>query len=485
MIFRISASMILLSGVALAQTLPSPRVAVPTDPTGATPKGYVDTLVIGKLNASGDTVNGPLVWLNPNPGAQDTRFAAGGLTNGVIIAAGGNRISYCPPLSCVTSPSADHQRTSALFWATTSDDGHSEEQTVAIETIIGTGYSRPWLPLTAYAVGENVQFPGANTTYRATQSGTSAAAGPGPTGKAADVVDGTVHWAWINDQRITSKVGLYNETVVVPGAGASWAQANNTSLQPGVTPTFNINTELDFTNNALECAIGVANCNLLEMSIGGAFRSTQGVHLSSPNPGPTYASHWGIRLNSAFLASDADIEIDSSAAVGLGFNASNLGGSHSTASIHDNSTGPRSYLVTSTHTSSDFAVWGSSPAAYANIGTHALGTFFDNSASPVVIAISGAHAQQTFGDTSTTPAAINLSGTYGLAAITTSLATTPIALQASSGQKVCFNGISNCVSYSAVSGKFFFTNNANVVKASLDNSGNMILSGTLTQSGTP
>lgn len=445
--------------------------------------------IIAAVNASigalGGTITGFLSWINPNAGPQDMRYASGGLTNGVIISAGGNRVSYCPPMSCVTTPSTDHQRAGSLFWSTTSDDGHSQEQTVAIQTIIGTGYSRPWLPSTTYAVGDNVQFSGANTVYRAIQSGTSAAAGPGPTGNAANIVDGTVHWAWINNQVINAKAGLYNETVVMPGGGASWSQANNMHMQPGVIPTFNINTELDFTNDTAECTIGPSNCNNLELSIGGTHRSTTGLHLATQNTGPVYGAHWGIRLNTDFLASDADIEIDSSAAVGLGFNASGFGGSHTTASIQDNAPGPISYLVTATHTSSDFAVWGASPAAFANTGIHSLGTFFDQSASPQIINTGGTHVLQTWGDTSTTPAAINLSGTYGLAAITTVAATTPIALHASAGQKVCFNGIFNCVSYSAASGKFLFTNDVNVIKASLDNSGNMILSGTLTQNGTP
>ena len=469
-------------GFGFAQSLPSPSVATPTQPDQAANKAYVDAGDSGRVSIGGSTINGPLVWLNQTP-TQNTTYAQGGLTNGVIIAAGGNRVSYCPPMSCVTLPSADHQRTSALFWSTTSDDGHSEEQTVAIQTIIATGYARPWLPGTAYGVGDNVQFPAANTVYRAIQAGTSASNGTGPTGKTADIVDGTVHWAWVNDQRINAKVGLYTETVVTPGAGQSWGQANNVSLRPGVVPSFNINTEMDFTNDAAECVIGTANCNVLEMSVGGAYRSTQGIHLSSPNTGPTYATHWGIRLNGFLLASDADIEVDSSAPVGLGFNASGLGGSHTVATIQDNSTGPTGYLVTATHSSADFAVQSASPAAFGNTGSHALGTIFDNSASPVVVNTSGTHAAQTWGDTSITPAALNLNGTYSLGAITTQNSTSANAILTKDDQNICFNATDACIKHSG--GKLIYTVGGVQLFSVSDVSGNAVFRGTVTARGTP
>ena len=481
---------------AWGQSMPTiPQTGVSAGGQLATSRQDVSTVLglkVDVLNGSltaptiaGATVNAPLRMVNGTP-TVDLTNAAGGLTNGVVVGAGGNVISYCPVLSCVTTPNSDHQRAAAVFWSTTADDGHSEEQTVAIETIVQSGFARTWATSTSYSVGDNVRFTDArNAVYRATVGGVSASSGTGPSGTGSGIVDGSVVWTWVNASAIDAKVGLYNEESVIAGAGNSWVQANNVTLQPGMTPTFNINTELDYTNNAATCSIGVANCNSLEMNVAGAYTSTTGIHLSSTNSGSVFATQWGIRLNGDHLAAQADIEIDSSGANGLGFNTSNLGGSHSIAAINDNSTGGASLQITGLKTVADINITTSSPAAYNNTGTHALGTFRDSGNSPQSIAISGSHANQSYADAATTPAALNLSGTYSLAAINTTNATTATALQAGAGQKVCFNGIFNCVSYSTTLGKFFFTNNTGAIRASLDNSGNMILTGSLTQNGTP
>ena len=483
MIFRISASMILLSGVAFAQTLPSLRVAVPTDPTGATPKSYVDTLVIGKLNAAGDTVTGSLSWLNPNGGTPDLRYAAGGLADAVIIAAGGDKVSYCPFIACVTMPTTDHSRTSALFMSTTQLDGMAQENTVGIETKSQTGIARVWQANTFYAIGDNVQSMGTNAVYRATAAGVSAASGTGPTGTSATISDGTVGWKWINSFFANAKVGLYNEMLAVDGSGDTWAQANNSVLQLGMRiGGAHINTELDFQNDAADCPVPSTNCHNLLLVTKGNYTSTSSINVSSSNPGPKAAGLFGIWLNGAYLAQEADLEVDGSAKVGLAFN-SFLSGSHTTATILDKSTGVVGLLLQGNKTGSDISSVTTSPAAFANSGAHSIATIFDASASPAVLLITGSHANGSISDNSTSPQAILMGGTYSAAALTTANANTPIALQAKFGQRVCFNTNQNCVSYSG--GKFFFTNDANVVKASLDNAGNMILSGTLTQNGIP
>lgn len=453
--------------------------------TTAALAGKVDAAggtLTGGVLSGGTSVNAPLVWLNPSA-AQNTTYQSGGITNGVIIAAGGNRISYCPVLSCITAPSADHQRAGSLFWSTTSDDGHSEEQTVAIETIVATGYAKPWAPNTAFAVGDNVRNFGANAVYRATVAGTSAGSGSGPSGTGSAIADGTVTWTWINASAIDAKVGLYNEEAVVAGGGNSWVQANNVELRPGMTPSFNINTELDFTNNAADCALGVANCNSLEMNLAGTHTSTTGIHLGSTNGGATYAALWGIRLNGSRLASLADIEVDSGAPVGLGFNASGLGGSHATATIVDASTGLNSILISGLHSGADINVTSGSPAAYTNSGVHVLGTFFDNSNSPLVVNTSGNHAAEVWNDASTSPAALNLGGTYSLAAISTQAATTPSALVAKEGQNICFNGGDACLRHAA--GKLTYSVGGVVLFSVADSTGNAVFRGTVTGSGAP
>lgn len=453
-------------------TLTSPTI------TGGTLTGV--TINTGSLTLSGtfQSVNGAQT--------VNTTYAGGGLTNGVLISSGGNSVSYCPVLSCVTSPSTDHQRASALFWSTTSDDGHSEEQTLAVQTIIQTGAFKPWTTSTAYAVGDNVNFQDArNSVYRATTAGTSAASGTGPTGKTSGITDGSVVWAWVNDAAINAKVGLYNEVQVKPGAGNTWAQANNVQLTAGVVPAFNINTEFDFQNNAADCAIGSQNCNNLEVSMSGTKRSTTGIHLTSGNTGATYAALWGIRLNGDKLASMADIEIDSSAPIGLGFASSGIGGAatHSTAAIHDMSTGLNAIYLGGTKTGSDINIVTSSPSGIGNSGTHSLGTFVDTSSSPIVISVSGTHSVEVFNDASTTPAAINLAGTYSIAAITTAGSSGTTAMVVKDNQKICFNNTDACLVHAV--GKLFYQVGGVNMFSVADTTGNAIFKGTVTASGVP
>ena len=339
------------------------------------PNGQPNTAAgwVGYLSGTASPYNDLKINLSPT---VNTTYATGGLTNGVGIGSGGNVISFCPILACVTSPSSDHQRTSALFWSTTADDGHSEEQTVAIETQISTGYAKPWAVNTPFSLGDNTSV-GTNV-YRATTGGTSASSGSGPSGTGSAISDGSVVWAWVNASAINAKVGLYNEVVVKPGAGNSWAQANNFQIQPGtVLPYAAQNTELDFTNNSgLDCTIGTNACFNLLVLTQGTNKSTAGINLSSGNTGSTYAAQWGLWINGAKLASAADIEDDSSGAYGLSF-GNFLSSSHSLATISDNSTGAVSLSMTGTKTIEDIQDASNSPAAFGNSGTHSAGTFVD------------------------------------------------------------------------------------------------------------
>ncbi|GJD48585.1 hypothetical protein OPKNFCMD_1308 [Methylobacterium crusticola] len=262
-----------------------------------------------------------------------------------VMLGGGNRISFCPTLSCVDAPSTDHQRASLLVSAETQVDGAVEEQTLAVLSTIKTGYSRTWAPSTAYAAGDNVSMQdGRNSVYRAVQAGTSAPSGSGPTGKGSNIVDGAVRWAWVNDAVINAKVGLYNEVQNVAGGGHSWAQANNFHLRPGHTPTFNVNTEFDFQNDSgSDCIVGVANCNNLYVVTAGTNKSTAGVAVSTTNKSG-FASYFGIILSSPQLASNSAIEIDTGGARAIGVGAF-MPASYTSAAIEDLSTAPAGLVI--------------------------------------------------------------------------------------------------------------------------------------------
>ena len=318
----------------------------------------------------------------------DMTYARGGPANAVLFAKGGSLISFCPQLACVVSPTIDHQRATALFAATTSDDGHSEEQTVAIETTIKTGRARKWLPMTPYTLGDNVNFGGTtNSVYRAVNAGISARSGAGPIGKGQDIVDGTVRWKWINDAAIAAKVGLYNEAAIYAGGGASWGQANNVHLMPGATPSFNVNTEFDFVNEASDCQIGSTNCINLVVTSAGPHQSTANLYVDSENT-DHYAVHWGIRIAGRYLASEEDLEDDADAPVGIGLGLFGQS-SHSRAAIEDRSTGPVSYLITGDHTEAAIADNSTSPTTLDVKGKHRIAGVLERSESQNGIELAG------------------------------------------------------------------------------------------------
>ncbi len=398
----------------------------------------------------GATVNGPLIWLNPSP-TQNATYAAGGLTNGVIIGAGGNTVSYCPVFACVLSPSAEHQRANVVIWSTTGDDNHSEEQTVAIETIINDGAYKVWHPNTAYAIGDNLAVFANNAVYRATTAGRSAGSGSGPVGTGAAIVDGTVVWQWINESAILAKVGSYEETVVNgpssghAGAGQSWGRAANFGLQPGAVPSFDVGYEQDFSNNSgTDCVPGTSNCIAIQIFMGGSNYSTAALAIGHSATLPTSYNPalFGVYLADK-VAIQAALEVDDiGSQYGLAF------------------------------------------GKFQTNSTHTVATISDASTSPTSLAVSGVHSSQVIADASVSPALLNGAGQYALAALRLTDATTPNALLAKHDQKICFNDTDACLSYNLSAHKLVYTVGGVAIFSVSDN-GNAIFRGTVTSNGTP
>lgn len=302
------------------------------------PMGYIDT-------ATGKFVSAPGKFEIKTKSPADLSMA-GEKNPNVIMFGAGNAISFCPSLSCVNGPPNgsidplffDHQRASLFLSAQTQMDGQAEEQTLGITTTIKTGYAKPYTQSTAYALGDNVNV--GNATYRVIQAGTTGATAVLPGSRPSDLpfnlTDGTVRWTWVNDAFINAKVGIYNETEVVPGGGQSWSQANNFMLQRGVIPTFHTNTELDFTNNSgTDCVAGVSNCLGLYIRMAGSNRSTSAISIEGVEE--TGRSLFGTRFVGPLADTTIDIGTTGITGIGIGtFTAA----SFTNAAISDASSAP-------------------------------------------------------------------------------------------------------------------------------------------------
>ncbi len=349
-----------------------------------TPIGSTTPVKIGTLGAVGQQLNVPLGLAGVFP--LDLTYASTVNPNAVRLGAG-NSLSICPALSCIQSPNSDHQRTSALFSTSTQDDGHSEEQTVAILTTVGTGFAKNYANSTAYQVGDNINANG--QIYRVTTAGTSAASGSGPTGTSTTpFANGSVQVIWINSAAINAKVGLYGETQCVTGAGTCWGAAFNYQMQPGMVPTFNPAVEIDATNNAADCNIGAANCYGLLIGTGGNHRSTAGVYLTNDVPLSNYAMIWGFRTAGTMLASDAAFEDDSGAAIGFGVNTTGFAaGKHSSADFFANGLSPYGLVIGNTKGSAGILDVSTAPDGIKLQGKYAVAGLEFESAAPASILI--------------------------------------------------------------------------------------------------
>lgn len=289
--------------------------------------------------------------------AKPDVFLAGNYNPPAIAFGLGNRISFCPELSCIRGPSdgsiasnyLDHQRASVLISGPSQLDGTAQEQLLAVVGTVATGRSTPWKPRHSYSVGDNVNRINADNSgavYRAIKAGISATIAPPamrPTNLPFIFRDGTVIWEWINDPAIAVKANFYNEQTVKAGAASTWAQANNVELKPGVIPSFHVNTELDFGNNSgVDCGFNNGNCFNLFMRSGGKNMLTGHLQVDGePEAGTPYAAYFGIRIAGSKAAKIADIITESSGAVGIGVCSSGVTTcSHSTASINDKSDSP-------------------------------------------------------------------------------------------------------------------------------------------------
>lgn len=322
--------------------------------------------------------------------------------NAIMLGAG-NTIAFCPALSCVTIPDAGHQRASFLVSAHTQDDGHSEEQTLAVMTTVDKGFHKKYAASTSYAVGDNVIV--GNASYRALTSGVTSPSSPPPgtTPSTSNFTfqDGGVRWLWINETAIAgAKVGIYNELKAIPGAGGVWGQANNVQLMPGVKPTFMANIELDTANHSgTECALGQANCYGLWLNQGGSARSTAGLYISSfncasgVNCDSSWATFWAQRFAGERLASESNIEMDTTnGRRGLSFGGF-TGASFTDQAILDKSTSPVSLQISGSKSVSSIVDDANSPTALNIAGNKSFAAIYEHSSTPAGISLDGIYSR--------------------------------------------------------------------------------------------
>ncbi|MBF0865140.1 MAG: hypothetical protein ABF932_13520 [Gluconobacter potus] len=307
--------------------------------------------------------------------------------------------------------------------------------------------------------------------------------------------------------KMAAYFGAMQDTQSGPGWGINWNISRNFSPstgsntlygQPG-SGTMNaaggmaanmstIGAEGDLNNADLDCN-GQDGCFIVNefLNTTSRFTSLAGIFFGASS-GQTVASyHDGIFIGGKANGGTADVASDNDImSEGGGVYGYHSAGSHSVAGIFSESAGQHDVLLTGPSTSSNLNIVSSTSVAKIVInGSSSVGDVIVNTSSPTnVFSVQGTHTgMSAYQDQSTSAAALNASGSYTTAAITTANATnTKIAFTAAPEQEICFASSDKCVEYD---GTKLVYSSGNTRLFSIDNSGNMTLSGALTQNGTP
>jgi hypothetical protein len=264
-----------------------------------------------------------------------------------------------------------------------------------------------------------------------------------------------------------------------PGSGIPFGDAGCTAAPGSLGRVSTFGYEMDVGNLDADTANSGAQITGLYINTLSRYTSSQGIFLTA-GLGQTVPSwHNGLEFGTLSVKDRSVFDYSGSESGWVS------GGAHANASFWDVSTGRYAIRLEGTKSEADINSSSTSPAFLANTAVKSAGVFVESSNSATVFAVSGGHSNVTFNDTSTTPAALGLSGTYSVAAIYTGGATTNAALVAAPGQSICLGGGGvGCVSYNATTGKLLFVTNGTTLM-SLDNSGNLIVKGTVTQGQLP
>lgn len=341
--------------------------------------------------------------------------------DGVYSTGGGALVSMCPGYNfgCNTAINAIMAQSAEV--TTSAGDAAVQESSHYAYMVNGTGQALPWATSTSYSAGQvSVAASGANLYKETVGSCTSASSGSGPTGTGIGISDGTCSWTFEGSAGLRGKFAFAATTLVNPGGTQAWAGVFDTFIEPGWLDGFATGAEVDVTNNSGRDATG-SGLSIYDLYLGGSVGT---------EPITAYLNISPFALSGSNFMAHEGIWIQ---------------GQFTTAG-HD-----------------------------LRVSTHSLTAIFDDGSS--------VHGTSSYYDASTSPSSYIAAGTYSGAALNTNAATTSIALEAGSGQKICLNGTDACFFHSG-SKLFYEVGGVNMFSVA-DSTGNVIFKGTVTPSSTP
>lgn len=248
-----------------------------------------------------------------------------------------------------------------------------------------------------------------------------------------------------------------------------------------------IGAEGDLNNADLDCN-GQNGCFVVNLFLNttSKYSGLAGIFFGA-STGQTVASyHNAIYIGGKANGGTADVASDNDIwSQGGGVYGYHASGTHSEAGVFVESSGKHDVLLTGPSTSSNLnIVSDKSPAKVVINGKSSVGdVIVSTTTDGNVFSAQGTHSQGSgYQDQSTASSGANMSGTYSYAAFVAENAKTKLAFTAAPGQEVCFDHSDRCLTYDgsklvySIGSKRLF---------SIDDQGNMILAGTLSQSGAP
>jgi len=329
--------------------------------------------------------------------------------------------------------------------------------------------------------------------------------------------------AWAGNSVLTRNAVPYKP------AGPGGEPGTGTDGKPGAVATSigSINWEFDLNNRDQDASSGKPFVVNLYVAGSNLHTNTSGIFYAGNNGQPNVPMFGdGITFSAPSVNVGSSVKNNAINDLSNATTSLHTFGSHSTATIYDESTGPHSLWVTGKHTDQDIELDTTSPRqieldgastqqsildnttgphGYQAMGTHSGADIEDASGSPIALEVQSRHSAEDVNINTASPIGVLYQGTH-TTADTSYLATSPSAqifqgtysnpvsdyraakakssaISLSANQTVCFRGTSNCVTYNGT--KYEFTNSSGANIMSLDNNGNVVIKGTLTQSGTP